>query len=69
MEDLSARVKHYRLMKDVSVRELAKLAGVSASYIYAIESGHRGHNIVKLELIARALEVPLSALWGDHKSS
>lgn len=64
METLAARVQHYRLQKKLSVRELAKLADVSVSYVYAIESGTRGNNIVKLERIASALDVPLQALWG-----
>jgi transcriptional regulator with XRE-family HTH domain len=65
METLASRVKQYRLQKQLTVRELAKLAGVSVSYVYAVESGTRGNNLVKLERIAKALEVPLSALWGD----
>ncbi|MDQ0189720.1 helix-turn-helix transcriptional regulator [Alicyclobacillus cycloheptanicus] len=63
MTDLGTRVKSFRLQQKMSVRELAKRAGVSVSYVYAVESGHRGHNIVKLGKIAKALGVPVSALW------
>lgn len=63
MTDLGSRVKTHRLNKQWSVRELARRAGVSVSYVYAVESGQRGHNIVKLERIADALGVPVSALW------
>ncbi|MBX6353214.1 MAG: helix-turn-helix transcriptional regulator [Thermoflavifilum sp.] len=63
MDSLGERVKYYRQLRNLSVRELAKRAGVSVSYIYAIEAGSRGHNIVKLEQIAKALGVSLSDLW------
>ncbi|CAM3848835.1 helix-turn-helix domain-containing protein [Alicyclobacillus pomorum] len=68
MGSLAERVKYYRLQQQLSVRDLAKRANVSVSYVYAIESGSRGHNIVKLERIAKALGVSLSTLWGeDHR--
>lgn len=66
VEGLGERLKRLRKDRHLSVRELARLANVSVSYIYAIESGVRGSNITKLELIAEALQIPLSALWtGD----
>lgn len=67
LAELSSRVKHYRAQQNLTVRDLAKFAGVSVSYVYAIEAGARGHNIVKLEKIATALGVSLSTLWeGGH---
>ncbi len=65
MRGLAQKLRQYRTAKRLSVRELAKLAGVSVSYIYAIEAGARGTNLAKLEHLAVALDVPLSALWGD----
>ncbi|GGJ07815.1 hypothetical protein GCM10010885_16180 [Alicyclobacillus cellulosilyticus] len=66
MDSLGARVKFHRLQQNLSVRELARRAGVSVSYVYAVEAGVRGHNIVKLQRIAEALGVPISELWvGD----
>jgi transcriptional regulator with XRE-family HTH domain len=67
MSELSARLKHFRLKQNLTVRDLAKSAGVSVSYVYAIESGSRGHNIVKLEKIANALGVQVSDLWEGGK--
>ncbi|MCL6637748.1 MAG: helix-turn-helix transcriptional regulator [Alicyclobacillus sp.] len=64
MSSLGVRLKQIRLEKNLTVRELAQRAGVSVSYIYAIESGTRGFNIVKLQQLADALEVPLAELWG-----
>lgn len=60
---LAQRVKQRRLEYGLSVQELARKAKVSASYIYAIESGARGSHIDKITRIAQALEVPLTALW------
>ncbi|RIV17106.1 XRE family transcriptional regulator [Alicyclobacillaceae bacterium I2511] len=65
MTGLGARLKMHRQQQQLSVRELAKQAGVSVSYIYAIESGARGKNLDKLKQLAQALQIPLSQLWGD----
>lgn len=67
MDNIGQRVKQLRLAQSLNVRELAERAGVSASYIYAIESGSRGSHVVKLELIANALGVPLSVLLGENR--
>lgn len=67
MEDLGVRLKRLRTEQDLTVRKLASLAGVSVSYVYAIESGVRGHNIVKLERLAKALRVPLAELWLEGR--
>ncbi|WAH42856.1 helix-turn-helix transcriptional regulator [Alicyclobacillus fastidiosus] len=63
--ELARRLKYYRKMRNLSVRQLAHLARVSVSYVYAIESGARGSNAAKLGQIAEALGVRLSDLWGD----
>jgi len=66
MTRLGEHVKTLRLKQSMNVRELAKSAGVSVSYIYAIESGSRGSHVVKLEHIAKALGVSLTELLnGD----
>jgi len=65
MSDLAERVRQYRLEQKLSVRELAIRAEVSVSYVYAIEAGERGNNLLKLGKIARALGVSLSRLWDE----
>jgi len=60
---LGERIKERRLMLGLTVKELAKRAKVSASYIYAIESGERGSHIDKLARIAQVLETSLVELW------
>jgi transcriptional regulator with XRE-family HTH domain len=66
---LARRLKYYRRLKNMSVRNLAKEAHVSVSYIYAIEAGARGNNASKLGQLAEALGVKLSDLWGDTPPS
>ncbi|PWI57241.1 helix-turn-helix transcriptional regulator [Sulfoacidibacillus thermotolerans] len=66
-EALGARVRERRLKLGMSVQELAKKAEVSASYIYAIESGVRGSQIEKLTRIARALETTVIDLWSNEQ--
>lgn len=62
---LGNRVRSLRLQQNLTVRDLAELAGVSASYVYAIESGVRGSNLNKLGKIAAALSVSISTLIGE----
>lgn len=67
--ELAQRLKCYRKERNMSVRDLASAAGVSVSYIYAIEAGERGSNASKLGKIAKALDIALSDLWGDGRRS
>ncbi|WP_288010172.1 helix-turn-helix transcriptional regulator [Kyrpidia sp.] len=49
----------------MSVNELARAAGVSVSYVYAIESGVRGSRVEELYRVARALGVGIEELVGS----
>lgn len=69
MSDLTIgmQLKKLRKQTGLTVKELAARAGVSQSYIYAIESGTRGAQATKLPIIASALGVPVADLynvWG-----
>lgn len=55
-------IRQARSEKGFSVRDLAQQAQVSASYVYAIESGSRGSHIDKLWRIAKALNLSLDEL-------
>ena len=48
-------IQNKRKEMGIGVHELARLAQVSASYIYAIESGKRGRHFDKLLRIANVL--------------
>ena len=62
-ETLGHRVRELRLQNGLSVQELARMAKVSASYIYAIEAGSRGSHVDKLTRIAQILGTNLTDLW------
>jgi transcriptional regulator with XRE-family HTH domain len=66
MSDLTIgmQLKKLRKQTGLSVKELATRAGVSQSYIYAIESGTRGAQATKLPIIASALGVPVADLYN-----
>lgn len=61
-ERLAEQIRRRREGLGMSVKELAKRAGVSTSYIYAIEAGARGSNIEKLSAITKVLEIPINTL-------
>ena len=62
MEDLGKRLKSLREQKGMSLRELAKAAHVSPSFIADIESGRSRPSLETLESLARALGVSPSEL-------
>ncbi|ATY85921.1 XRE family transcriptional regulator [Kyrpidia spormannii] len=63
---MGERLRELRRERGMTVRELAEKAGVSQSYIYAVEAGTRGSRLAKLIKIARALEVDLATLIQDE---
>ncbi len=65
MESLREKMKQRRLLLQRSVADVAREAGVSVSYIYAIEAGTRGSSIKKLARIARVLGLQSTELWPD----
>ena len=55
-------IKLCRMQRQLSQTELASLADISVSYLSLIERDQRDPNFSTVELIAQALEVPLSIL-------
>ena len=64
MEDhhIGVLIQNKRKEMGIGVHELARLAQVSASYIYAIESGKRGRHFDKLLRIANVLSMDIQEL-------
>ena len=62
---LGETIRNRRLLLEMSVVEVAQKAGVSASYLYAIEAGTRGSSMRKLAQIARVLGLQSTDLWPD----
>ena len=55
-------LKHWRLRRELSQKELARRAGLAYDYIYRIESGRRGCNPETAQLLADLLQVDLEDL-------
>src|SRR5918992_2597312 len=55
-------LKHWRLRKRLSQKELARRVGLTNYYLYNIESGRRGCNPETAQLLADVLQVDLEDL-------
>ncbi|HFU7085059.1 XRE family transcriptional regulator [Bacillus tropicus] len=60
---LGQTVLSYRKKNNMTIREFADYAGISTSLISQIERGHANPSLSVLELIAKALNVPLFTLF------
>ncbi|KAA0760317.1 XRE family transcriptional regulator [Bacillus sp. SH5-2] len=60
---LGQTVLSYRKKNNMTIREFAEYAGISTSLISQIERGHANPSLSVLELIAKALNVPLFTLF------
>ncbi|MEJ9228650.1 helix-turn-helix domain-containing protein [Peribacillus butanolivorans] len=60
---LGQTVLNYRQKNDMTIREFAEYAGISTSLISQIERGQANPSLNVLELIAKALNVPLFTLF------
>ena len=58
-------IKDARQVRGRSVEECAGRAGCAAATLDAFESGQSSPSLPELELLAYALDVPLSYFWGD----
>ena len=57
--DLGKKIQDFRNMRSISLRELAKRAGTTASMLSQIERNLVNPSISTLKSIAQALEVPM----------
>lgn len=63
---LGQRIRQVRLERGLSQEALAHGAGLDRSYMSGIERGARNVTVLKLYAIARALGVPVRALFPDE---
>lgn len=59
---LGGRIREKRLAVGISLRELARRADVSASYLSDIELGENEPTASKIQRIAKALHTPVDKL-------
>ncbi len=57
------RIAALREQRDISQEDLAARAGIDRSYMSCIERGVRNTSVLKVAAIARALGVPIAALF------
>jgi len=60
---IGREVKAFRRQLDMTVAELAKAAGLSAGMLSKIETGSTSPSLATLQSLARALHVPVTALF------
>ena len=65
--DWESPLKLWREKRGLSQRDLARAAGVSASYLAEIETGRKPGSAEALLNLARALEVPMERLVGSNR--
>lgn len=62
---IGAQIRHARMESGRSVRDLAKLAGISSKRLAALETGETEPALSELEALAHFLNVPIDALLRD----
>ncbi|MDO7205614.1 helix-turn-helix transcriptional regulator [Paraclostridium bifermentans] len=57
--NIGEKIIEYRNQKQMTIKEVAQIAGVTPSMLSQIEEGLSNPSINTLKMIAKALEVPL----------
>lgn len=64
--DLGSRIRAYRKMRRLTLKQVAAHAGVSESFLSQVERGASGAAIATLRLVAEALGLQLSDLFAEE---
>jgi transcriptional regulator with XRE-family HTH domain len=65
LRGLGSRVRELRAARGLTQEQLADQCGLHRTFIGSVERGERNVSILNLRSIARALRVPLSALFEE----
>lgn len=65
---ISARLRRLRREQKLSIRTLATKCGISSNTLSLIENDRTSPSVHTLQLLARGLGIPLSALFEEEKS-
>lgn len=60
--ELGRKIREAREAADIGLRELARLADVSPSYLCELEAGENEPTVSKIQRIAQALKIKLDKL-------
>jgi transcriptional regulator with XRE-family HTH domain len=63
------KMKHTRLLKGLTLKQLAELAGCSESLLSRIENGNANPSIKMMHRVALALGMPVSGLFQENVDS
>jgi transcriptional regulator with XRE-family HTH domain len=66
---LGARVRELRQDRGLTLKALGRRAGLSHPFLSQLERGLARPSVGSVERIARALDVPVSALWAERQNS
>lgn len=66
-EKFGLKVRELRQKKGLSLEALANKAELDRTYIPSIEKGKRNVSITVIEKLAKALNVEISELFGNHQ--
>ena len=67
--DIGKKVEKYRKTKDLSIRELAKLAEITPSMLSQIERGLANPSIQTLKTLAKSLDVPTFSFFIEETNT
>src|SRR3712207_8306453 len=65
-ENLGGRLRQARLQANLSLREVARQLGVSASFVSQLETGNSQPSVATLFSLARLLGVSIDRLFDVH---
>ena len=66
---LCYKVKETRIQKGLTQEQLARLSGISASMICAIENNYRNPTVLVLHELAKAMKVHVNDLYEEVRIS
>lgn len=69
LDDLGPRIRSYRQMRKMTLRQVAEYAEVSVSFLSQLERGASGASIPTMRLIAEALGLALADLFSAEPAS
>jgi transcriptional regulator with XRE-family HTH domain len=64
--EIGKRIKEFRLKKNLTLQELADRTGFSKGYLSKVETSDKAPPVATLSVIARKLEITVSALLGEE---
>jgi transcriptional regulator with XRE-family HTH domain len=67
--ELGERLRAIRLLRRLTLREVAEAAGVSESFVSQLERGRSSASVATLQRLAKAVGIEISDLFADEPQS